>query len=114
MNSKDSPICSCLRGFEPNRIDEWLSENFTGKCVRRTNLQCERNDSSSQESKKDGFLKLTTMKVPVFIEWSPVLANDCENQCLKNCSCTTYAYYKGIGCMLWSGTLIDIQRLRLI
>ncbi|GMP74979.1 hypothetical protein CsSME_00032218 [Camellia sinensis var. sinensis] len=54
------------------------------------------------------------MKVPVFIEWSPVLANDCENQCLKNCSCTTYAYYKGIGCMLWSGTLIDIQRLRLV
>ncbi|THG21161.1 hypothetical protein TEA_009055 [Camellia sinensis var. sinensis] len=83
-NSKDSPICSCLRGFEPNRIDEWISENFTGGCVRRTNLQCERNNSSSQENKKDGFLKLTTMKVPVFAEWSPVLANDCENQCLKN------------------------------
>ncbi|KAL7213244.1 hypothetical protein ACSBR2_015869 [Camellia fascicularis] len=109
-NSKDSPICSCLRGFEPNRIDEWISENFTGGCVRRTNLQCERNDSSSQESKKDGFLKLTTMKVPVFSEWSPVLANDCENQCLKNCSCTAYAYYEGIGCMLWSGSLIDIQK----
>ncbi|THG17409.1 hypothetical protein TEA_029782 [Camellia sinensis var. sinensis] len=83
-NSKDSPICSCLRGFGPNRIDEWISENFTGGCVRRTNLQCERNDSSSLENKKDGFLKLTTMKVPVFAEWSPVLANDCENQCLKN------------------------------
>ncbi|CAL5411095.1 unnamed protein product [Camellia sinensis] len=109
-NSKDSPICSCLRGFEPNRIDEWNSGNFTGGCVRRTNLQCERNDSSSQESKKDGFFVLTTMKVPVFAEWSPVLANDCENQCLKNCSCTAYAYYDGIGCMLWNGSLIDIQK----
>ncbi|CAL5408666.1 unnamed protein product [Camellia sinensis] len=104
-NSKDSPICSCLRGFEPNRIDEWNSGNFTGGCVRRTNLQCERNDSSSQESKKDGFFVLTTMKVPVFAEWSPVLANYCENQCSKNCSCTAYAYDDGIGCMLWNGSM---------
>ncbi|THG06146.1 hypothetical protein TEA_018156 [Camellia sinensis var. sinensis] len=110
-NAKESPICSCLRGFEPNRIDEWNSGNFTGGCVRRKNLQCERNDSSSQAIKKDGFLMLTTMKVPAFPGLSSVLANDCENQCLKNCSCTAYAYYEGIGCMLWSGSLIDIQKI---
>ena len=74
-------------------------------------MQCQRNiSSSSQESRKDGFLKLTTMKVPVFAVWSPALSNECENQCLKNCSCTAYAYYDGIGCMLWSGSLIDIQK----
>ncbi|GMP74973.1 hypothetical protein CsSME_00032212 [Camellia sinensis var. sinensis] len=50
------------------------------------------------------------MKVPVFAVWSPVLSNECKNQCLKNCSCTAYAYYDGIGCMLWSGSLIDIQK----
>ncbi|GMP74977.1 hypothetical protein CsSME_00032216 [Camellia sinensis var. sinensis] len=110
-NSKDSSICSCLRGFEPKHVDEWNGGNFISGCVRRSYLQCERNSSnSSQESKKDGFLKLTTMKVPVFAVWSPALSNDCENQCLKNCSCTAYAYYDGIGCMLWSGSLIDIQK----
>ncbi|CAL5411098.1 unnamed protein product [Camellia sinensis] len=110
-NSKDSPICSCLRGFEPKHVDEWNRGNFISGCVRRIYLQCERNSSNScQESKRDGFLKLTTMKVPVFAVWSPVLSNECENQCLKNCSCTAYAYYDGIGCMLWSGSLIDIQK----
>ncbi|CAL5344840.1 unnamed protein product [Camellia sinensis] len=110
-NSKDSPICSCLRGFEPKHVDEWNRGNFISGCVRRSYLQCERNSgNSSQESKRDGFLKLTTMKVPVFAVWSPVLSNKCENQCLKNCSCTAYAYYDGIGCMLWSGSLIDIHK----
>ncbi|CAL5411096.1 unnamed protein product [Camellia sinensis] len=110
-NSKNSPICSCLRGFEPKHVDEWNRGNFISGCVRRSYLQCERNSSnSSQESKREGFLKLTTMKVPVFAVWSPVLSNECENQCLKNSSCTAYAYYDGIGCMLWGGSLIDIQK----
>ncbi|KAG5516660.1 hypothetical protein RHGRI_037409 [Rhododendron griersonianum] len=55
-NSKDSPICSCLRGFEPTNVEEWDRENFTGGCVRRTPLQCERNGSSNLD-KKDGFFE---------------------------------------------------------
>ncbi|KAI8021725.1 G-type lectin S-receptor-like serine/threonine-protein kinase [Camellia lanceoleosa] len=110
-NSKVSPICSCLRGFEPAHVEEWNSGNFTGGCTRRTALQCQRNiSSSSQESRKDGFLKLTTMKVPELPEWSSALADECENQCLKNCSCTAYVYKFGIGCMLWNGNLIDMQK----
>ncbi|GFY91775.1 S-locus lectin protein kinase family protein [Actinidia rufa] len=109
-NSKDSPVCSCLRGFEPKHVEEWKAGNFTGGCVRRTPLQCERNGSSGQENKKDGFLKLTTMKVPELAEWSVVEEDECENQCLNNCMCSAYAYYSGIGCMLWNGSLIDIQK----
>ncbi|GFY91776.1 S-locus lectin protein kinase family protein [Actinidia rufa] len=56
-NSKDSPVCSCLRGFEPKHVEEWNGGNFTGGCVRRTPLQCERNGSSGQENKKDGFFE---------------------------------------------------------
>ncbi|KAI8525289.1 hypothetical protein RHMOL_Rhmol13G0219200 [Rhododendron molle] len=108
-NSKDSPICSCLRGFEPTNVEEWNRENFTGGCVRRTPLQCERNGSSNLD-KQDGFLKLTTMKVPELVDWVPVPENECENQCLMNCLCTAYAYYQGIGCMSWSGNLVDIQK----
>ncbi|XP_052485399.1 G-type lectin S-receptor-like serine/threonine-protein kinase SD1-13 isoform X5 [Gossypium raimondii] len=29
---------------------------------------------------------------------------------MKNCSCVAYAYDAGIGCMLWSGDLIDVQK----
>ncbi|PSS24737.1 G-type lectin S-receptor-like serine/threonine-protein kinase [Actinidia chinensis var. chinensis] len=109
-NSKDSPVCSCLRGFEPKHVQEWNNGNFTGGCVRMTPLQCERNGSSGQENKKDGFLKLTTMKVPELAQWSAVGEDECENQCLKNCLCSAYTYYSGIGCMLWNGSLIDIQK----
>ncbi|XP_058197233.1 G-type lectin S-receptor-like serine/threonine-protein kinase At1g11330 isoform X2 [Rhododendron vialii] len=108
-NSKDSPICSCLRGFEPNNIEEWNRENFTGGCARKTPLQCERNGSSNLDL-KDGFLKLTTMKVPELADWVSVPENECEKQCLMNCSCAAYAYYQGIGCMSWSGKLVDIQK----
>ncbi|KAI8525298.1 hypothetical protein RHMOL_Rhmol13G0219900 [Rhododendron molle] len=108
-NSKDSPICSCSRGFEPTNVEEWNRENFTGGCVRRTPLQCERNGSSNLE-KKDRFLKLMMMKVPELAEWVSVPEKECENQCLMNCLCTAYAYYQGIGCMSWSGNLVDIQK----
>ncbi|KAF7120658.1 hypothetical protein RHSIM_Rhsim13G0168100 [Rhododendron simsii] len=62
-------------GFEPINVEEWNRENFTGGCARRTPLQCERNGSSNLD-KKDGFLKLTTMKVPELADWVSVPEND--------------------------------------
>ncbi|XP_052201085.1 G-type lectin S-receptor-like serine/threonine-protein kinase At1g11330 isoform X9 [Diospyros lotus] len=109
-NSKGFPICSCLKGFEPKHVEEWNSGNFSSGCVRRIQLQCERNSSSSQTSKKDGFRELATVKAPAFEEWSDALQDGCEAQCLKNCSCTAYTYNSGIGCILWSGALLDIQK----
>ncbi|OIT07711.1 g-type lectin s-receptor-like serinethreonine-protein kinase sd1-29 [Nicotiana attenuata] len=35
-----SPICDCLRGFEPKSTEEWSRGNWTGGCVRRTKLNC--------------------------------------------------------------------------
>ncbi|KAG6754766.1 hypothetical protein POTOM_040560 [Populus tomentosa] len=29
-NAKNSPICSCMKGFEPKDADEWNSRNWTG------------------------------------------------------------------------------------
>ena len=110
-NSEDSPICSCLKGYEPKHAQQWNRGNWTGGCVRRTPLQCERPKNGSEEGKEDGFLRLTNMKVPDFAELSLVLEDDCRRQCLSNCSCTAYSYYIGIGCMWWSGYLIDIQKL---
>ena len=55
-------------------------------------------------------LKLEMVKVPDFAEWSYQTKDDCRKQCLENCSCVAYAYDIGIGCMSWSGNLIDLRK----
>ncbi|KAK8527603.1 hypothetical protein V6N13_085421 [Hibiscus sabdariffa] len=99
-DSTKRPICSCLKGFEPRNVEEWSGGNWSGGCVRTTLLQCQ----------NDGFLRLETMKVPAFPDWSPVTYGGCEDRCMKNCSCVAYAYDAGIGCMFWNGDLIDVQK----
>lgn len=39
------PICGCLNGFVPRSSSQWESGNWTGGCVRRTKLDCHRNES---------------------------------------------------------------------
>ncbi|KAM7525165.1 hypothetical protein LguiA_015067 [Lonicera macranthoides] len=109
-NSQDSPICSCLRGFVPKVLAEWQRGNWTSGCVRKTQLLCEHNITSGEEGKKDGFLRLTIMKVPDFAELPNTLERDCESHCLDNCSCIARANYPGIGCMEWHGSLVDMQK----
>ncbi|KAL2932335.1 hypothetical protein RDABS01_037745 [Bienertia sinuspersici] len=105
-NRNDSPICSCLKGFEPKNIDEWSNSNWTSGCVRRTPLQCENTGG-----KGDGFRMLTHMKVPDYADF--LFADDqdeCKRMCLANCSCLAYAFPTGIGCMMWNRSLIDLQQ----
>ncbi|KAL2619547.1 hypothetical protein GLYMA_08G352300v4 [Glycine max] len=111
-NAQSSPICSCLKGFEPRNKEEWNRQNWTGGCVRRTQLQCERvkDHNTSRDTKEDGFLKLQMVKVPDFPEGSPVEPDICRSQCLENCSCVAYTHDDGIGCMSWTGNLLDIQQ----
>ena len=109
-NSHDSPICSCLRGFQPRNIEEWNRENWASGCVRNTALQCEGVKNASETGKGDRFLKLQNIKVLDFVEQSSVSEDNCKDQCLENCSCMAYAYDAGIGCMSWGGNLLDIQR----
>ncbi|KAK7256018.1 hypothetical protein RIF29_29449 [Crotalaria pallida] len=111
-SSQNSPICSCLNGFEPKNSQEWNRENWTSGCIRRTPLQCERanNQNTSLDDKADGFLKLQMIKVPDLAERSSVTLDTCRNQCLQNCSCNAYAYDNSIGCMSWNEILIDIQK----
>lgn len=109
-NSEESPICTCIKGFEPKNMEEWSRGNWSSGCIRRTRLQCDRNNTSkgTELSKEDGFLKLTTVKVPDFAMWVNAPEEDCASRCLTNCSCVAYAINYGIGCMYWSDDLIDI------
>ncbi|KAJ8564815.1 hypothetical protein K7X08_001275 [Anisodus acutangulus] len=111
-NYLESPICFCLKGFEPKHREEWEKGNWTSGCVRRRALQCEVRNNSGDSSKEDGFLKMEFMKLPDFAKRSSTTEDQCRSQCLGNCSCLAYAYDSGIGCMSWSENLIDIQQFQ--
>ena len=75
-------------------------------------LKCERNQNVSKAGKEDEFFRIRTVKVPDFPQWYSAAASlqECQVECLNNCSCTAVAYLDGgFGCMLWSVSLIDVQ-----
>ncbi|XP_054817128.1 uncharacterized protein LOC129316778 [Prosopis cineraria] len=105
----DSPVCRCLKGFTPKSPEHWNSVDWTDGCVRNKPLNC-------SEKYKDGFIKLTGMKVPdTTLSWLDRTMNleQCRRMCLENCSCTAYTNSDirggGSGCALWFGNLIDVR-----
>ncbi|KAF8038825.1 hypothetical protein BT93_B1388 [Corymbia citriodora subsp. variegata] len=110
-NANKSPICSCLRGFEPKNSEEWSRGNWSSGCIRKSLLQCNgTTNGSSTAGTKDGFLKLEMMKVPNSGIFYSTLEDECPGNCSINCSCVAYAYDPGVGCMFWIGDLIDLQK----
>ncbi|KAL8460306.1 hypothetical protein ACS0TY_032014 [Phlomoides rotata] len=103
-NIQGTPICSCMRGFEPVDNDEWGRGNWSGGCRRKKQLQCDSGGG------RDAFFRLQFMKVPDFAEQIGTRQEgECRSRCLGNCSCIAYAHDRSIGCMLWSDSLIDAQ-----
>ncbi|KAG5597727.1 hypothetical protein H5410_038959 [Solanum commersonii] len=107
-NSQDSPECGCLDKFVPNNSDAWKRKDWSGGCVRRTELNC---------LQKDVFLKYSHIKLPdTRNSWSNVTMTleECKNTCSKNCSCMAYSNSDilngGSGCLLWFKDLLDIQQ----
>lgn len=101
------PICECLKGFVPKHQKEWEVLNWTGGCVRRIPLTCE---------KGEGFLKVEGVKLPELVQFrlnESMSLKECEAECLKNCSCMAYANSDikngGTGCLMWFDDLIDIR-----
>ncbi|OMO94616.1 S-locus glycoprotein [Corchorus olitorius] len=111
--ASESPICSCLKGFEPYSDEEWSKGNWTRGCVRRNELLCEANPNSSATKNRgnvdDGFWKMDRMKVPDYSEIIDIDSSQCQQWCLNNCSCMAYAVVYGIGCLVWRGNLTDMQ-----
>ncbi|KAK9118563.1 hypothetical protein Scep_016656 [Stephania cephalantha] len=102
-NDKLIPNCNCLRGFQPNSLREWRQQVWSAGCVRNAPLQC---------GSKDRSLPIKNVKLPVnptFVDASN--ADQCELECLKNCSCNAYAYSISRGCSLWKGDLVGVEQL---
>lgn len=101
--------CSCLPGFEPKSPGDWYFRDGSGGCVRPPGVStCQRGE---------GFVKVARVKVP---DTSQAIVNmslsltECEQKCLKNCSCTAYTgadeSREGFGCLFWySGDLLDTR-----
>ncbi|ESQ29284.1 hypothetical protein EUTSA_v10023285mg [Eutrema salsugineum] len=104
----DPPKCSCFKGFVPKYIEEWKRGNWTGGCVRRTELDCQGNSTSKVANV---FHPIANIKPPDFYEFvSSVDSEGCYQSCLLNCSCLAFAFIRGIGCLIWKQELMDVMQ----
>ncbi|CAM0870851.1 unnamed protein product [Alopecurus aequalis] len=100
-----APTCHCLDGFEPAGL------NFSVGCRRTEALSCD---------KQSHFVPLPAMKIPD--KFSHLLNRNfdqCEAECISNCSCKAYAYANlssnsGMAdqsrCLVWTGDLVDAAK----
>ncbi|KAL5054389.1 hypothetical protein RYX36_035071, partial [Vicia faba] len=99
--------------FEPKDMISWKNGNWSKGCQRMNPLKGERTSTNTNSSGgEDGFLVQRGLKLPDFAHLINVVdSRDCERNCLQNSSCTAYVNAIGIGCMVWFGELVDVQRL---
>ncbi|KAI0529644.1 hypothetical protein KFK09_002198 [Dendrobium nobile] len=112
-NASNMPMCVCLHGFEPRDPANWALMDWSGGCVRKTELDCGRNKTGIIT---DGFVPVTSAKLPdtsVAVEDTKLGLDACSARCLMNCSCTGYSLANftgaGSGCILWMGQLYDMR-----
>ncbi|CAA2954064.1 G-type lectin S-receptor-like serine threonine-kinase At4g27290 [Olea europaea subsp. europaea] len=105
----NSPACGCLDRFEPKDPKGWVREDWSSGCIRRTPLNCQKDDV---------FLKYSGVKLPdTQYLWfnENMTLEECKVTCLKNYSCMAYTQLnisrEESGCLFWVGDLIDIRDL---
>ncbi|MCD9559967.1 hypothetical protein HAX54_018348 [Datura stramonium] len=101
--------CSCLPGYEPKLSRQWYLRDGSHGCLRKKD---EKVCNSGE-----GFFTLSHVKIP---DTGAAQMNksmglkECEEFCLKNCSCIAYASANisaaGSGCITWYGELRDIKQ----
>ncbi|CAN1222076.1 G-type lectin S-receptor-like serine/threonine-protein kinase RKS1 [Linum grandiflorum] len=102
--------CSCLPGFKPMVPSDWDLRESGGGCIKK------RPDNNSNCGKKgEGFVRVENAKVPDTSEGkldSSLNLEMCEEECLKNCSCSAYAsanLTSGSGCIMLYEDLVDTR-----
>ncbi|ONK55851.1 uncharacterized protein A4U43_C10F1620 [Asparagus officinalis] len=103
------PPCTCPHGFTPTSVRDWELDGWNSGCKRKTQLECSYKDSTSGE--KDGFLPIPNVRLPADSEQQlgGKGAEERELACLKDCSCTAYAYESE--CSIWSRDIRNLQSL---
>ncbi|KAM4070384.1 hypothetical protein ACB094_12G161400 [Castanea mollissima] len=92
--------CKCFPGFEPKSSHDCMREK----------------QGVSMCNNGEGFVKLAHMKVPdtsIAHADMSLSMKECEQKCLRNCSCMAYASANesegGIGCLTWHGDVVDTR-----
>ncbi|CAL9013892.1 unnamed protein product [Prunus brigantina] len=107
-NDKSGLFCNCLMGFAPTSPTDWVLQDYSDGCSRKTSLQC--GNSVSVNGTEDWFLGVRTMSMPENNQSVEVGSIEkCGSICLSNCSCTAYAYDSNTGCSIWTGDLLGVQ-----
>ncbi|CAO1943417.1 unnamed protein product [Urochloa humidicola] len=109
------PLCSCLPGFVPRSPEKWGQRDWSGGCVRSTNLTCDGGGG-------DGFWVVNRMKLPQATDatvYAGMTLDQCRLACLGNCSCGAYAAANnsggvGVGCVLWTVDLLDMRQYPIV
>ncbi|KAK2656713.1 hypothetical protein Ddye_009765 [Dipteronia dyeriana] len=108
-SDQTQPLCACLTGFKQSSKNDWSLQDYSGGCVRKTQLQCVNN--SLTNGKSDRFLSNANMRLPYYPQFVPVRSiKECEKTCLNDCSCTAYAYVDD-ECSIWVGNLFNLKKL---
>ncbi|THG12606.1 hypothetical protein TEA_029443 [Camellia sinensis var. sinensis] len=101
--NQNVPICTCIEGFEPRIKANWELGDHSGGCVRKIPLQCENREND----------KFSVVPNTYFLENSESITvghiDECELACLRNCSCSAYAYHNR--CLIWGGGLFNLRQL---
>ncbi|XP_028791118.1 G-type lectin S-receptor-like serine/threonine-protein kinase At1g11410 [Neltuma alba] len=99
--------CFCLPGFEPSNPNEWYMNDESAGCVRKKGPSLCGNNG-------EGFIKVDGVKIPdtsIANFQQGLRMEDCEQECLRNCTCNGYAASDvrngGSGCLTWHGDLLD-------
>ncbi|GLT83112.1 hypothetical protein SLE2022_014210 [Rubroshorea leprosula] len=102
-NVNNEPNCRCSPGFNTKIPRDWNTFDWMGGCIERTPLNC---------SKDHGFKKLSRLKLPdnshLWSNGTDMTQRECEQACLRNCSCLAYAKTDA-GCVMWFGSLLDMR-----
>ncbi|KAL4596919.1 hypothetical protein ACB092_12G198700 [Castanea dentata] len=120
--SSSLALCDKYLSCGPNSYcDPYNEVNFECKCFPRfepkSSRDCVREKQGvSMCNNGEGFVKLANMKLPdtsiAHVDMSLSMI-ECEQKCLRNCSCMAYASANesegGIGCLTWQGHLVDAR-----
>ncbi|EYU27869.1 hypothetical protein MIMGU_mgv1a017829mg, partial [Erythranthe guttata] len=106
-DTNSSPVCKCMKGFEPRNPQAWYLRDGSGGCIRVGKLDCG----------SDGFLTLRNVKLPesgtAFVDKRMDL-DGCRELCRRNCTCMGYSNANitggGSGCVVWAADLYDMRQ----
>jgi hypothetical protein len=101
-NQQDRSLCVCMEGFEPRSPADWQLGDRSDGCVRKAPLQCSTGGD-------DTFVSVPDVRLPETPETLEVYdIHQCRLVCLRNCSCTAFAYDNG--CFFWVGDLFNVKQ----